>query len=108
MSQRRPTEKELTLISDILKRTANYSPPEHWQDRLLVIPMCDGGMGSLKLCLDGHNQEGRKFKAQIGDLLLKDNDNIDVIVSLNIDDNDQLFELDIWKTNYEPTKSIST
>lgn len=108
MSQRRPTKKELRLISSILKATSNYSPPEDWQDRLLVMPMRDGGMGSLRLCLDGRDDESRKFKAQVGDLILKDSDSCDVIVSLNIDENEQLFELDVWKTNYEPTKSIST
>ncbi len=107
MSRRKPTDRELRLISSILEASPDYAPPQNWRECLNVVPLQDGGMGSLRLQLDGKDDETRKFKARIGDLTIKDQDDVDIIVSLNIDNNDDLFELDVWKVNFEPTLFIS-
>lgn len=97
---RRPTKKEVALISVLINKS-NYLFPENWTDRLLVRKMDDGDMGSLYLFLEGNITENRIFGEQISEYQFKDSDGIDVIASLNIDDKGELFELDIWKTNFE-------
>ena len=67
---------------------------------LLVEPMNDGGMGSLKI---GENHHLKKFGRMASDYLFKDTDGVAVIASLNLDSEVNLYELDVFKTNYEKT-----
>ena len=62
--------------------------------------MDDGEMGSLYLFPKGEITEGRVFGEQVSDFQFTDLDGIEVIASLNIDENGELFELDIWKTDF--------
>ncbi|MDR0697788.1 MAG: hypothetical protein LBG28_01000, partial [Tannerella sp.] len=66
-----------------------------------VRPMNDGGMGSI-LIINKNDESDRIFGEQIGECCFVDEDGIDVVVSLNIDNKGNLFELDIWKTNFSP------
>lgn len=59
-------------------------------------------MGSLLLLPDGVNKEGRKFGKEVVEHQFKDSDGVVVSASLNIDQNGELFELDIWKTDHSP------
>ncbi len=63
--------------------------------------MNDGEMGSLILYPNGITEVNRIFGNQISDYQFKDYDGVDVVVSLIIDTNGNLFELDMWKTNFE-------
>jgi hypothetical protein len=74
---------------------------DNWDMDLKVANM-DDGMGSLLLIPKGQNNKNRLFKKQISDVIFKDIDNIDVIVSLYTDQDGFLFELDVWKVNFEP------
>lgn len=74
--------------------------PANWKENLLVIPMNDGGMGSLYLLRNGVTKENRSFGKCVSHYQYTDKDGIEVIVSLNLDDSGQLFELDIWKTDF--------
>ncbi len=84
---------------------ANYE----WQKcakELKVADMQDG-MGSLLLIPAEQTKINRTFKAQISDSIFTDVDGIDVIVSLNIDQDGFLYELDVWKMNYERVISFA-
>lgn len=106
MEQSRDFKKiEIDLIG-YLARKAKYLLDKHWYNDYKALPMNDGGMGSILLIPKNLPQKERFFKAQISDCLLKDIDNMDVLISLNIDQNDFLFELDIWKCDYSPVKEI--
>ena len=105
-SNRNPTEEEILIIS-FLATKANYSH-NNWEKGLKVAEMNDGGMGSLLLMPVGQVNTKRLFKAQISDVIFKDLDGIDVIVSLNIDQDDFLYELDVWKVNYDKLISFVT
>jgi hypothetical protein len=37
----------------------------------------------------------------VAEYIFKDADGVDVIASLNVDQNNELFELDIWKTTFD-------
>ena len=62
--------------------------------------MNDGEMGGLVIFLDNENEQNRLFGEQISEYHFLDEDGIDVIASLNIDNKGNLFELDIWKTDF--------
>ena len=76
------------------------------EDCLFSVDIPDG-MGSLLLIPQGQSNTKRLFKAQISEALFKDIDDVDVLISLNIDQNDLLYELDIWKMNYGPLISFA-
>ena len=69
-------------------------------DDLLVESMDDGKMGSLKIGEDHHL---KKFGRMASDYLFKDTDGVDVVASLYLDSEDNLYELDVFKSNYEKT-----
>ncbi len=97
---RKLASKELKLIALLILKSG-YSFPNDWYQKLVVRQMNDGEMGSLYLFPEGNSIENRSFGEQISEYQFKDADGVDVIASLNIDTNGELFELDIWKTNFE-------
>ena len=76
--------------------------PANWSHGLVVEALNDGGMGSLLLLHEGVEVGARIFGKQISDLMFQDVDGVDVIASLNTDQNGRLFELDVWKVDYKP------
>lgn len=68
--------------------------------------MNDGGMGSLLLLPHGTKRD-RQFGRQACDHQFKDADGVDVIATLNVDMNEELFELDMWKMDYSPVVRFS-
>ncbi len=65
-----------------------------------VEDMDDGGMGSIRFpdesCLS------RKMGRELVTCEYIDEDQIPVLMSINLDEAGQLFELDIWKVSYKP------
>jgi len=68
-------------------------------ERLLVTDMDDGGMGSIRFWRAGP-QERRRLGGRIAELEFSDADGVTVVASLNVDTEGDLFELDIWKTDF--------
>ncbi len=64
--------------------------------------MNDGGMGSLLLFPKGIIKKNRLFGKCVSEYQFTDKDGVEVIASLNVDKNEELFELDVWKTDYSP------
>jgi hypothetical protein len=96
---RKPTSQEERLI-EILLQKSFLEIPKDWKEGLMVRSMDDGMMGSLYLYPRGKIITGRKFGRQISDFQFTDVDGIEVIASLNVDSDGNLFELDIWKTDF--------
>lgn len=94
-----PTKQEEQLI-ELLVHKSSLKIPEDWKNGLLVCPMNDGEMGSLYLFPRGKIAKGRKFGKQVSEFQFTDTDGIEVIASLYVDSDGNLFELDIWKTNF--------
>lgn len=95
-----PTKQEEQLI-ELLVHKSSLEMSEDWKNGLLVCPMDDGEMGSLYLFPQGKINESRKLGRQISEFQFTDIDGVEVIASLNVDVDGVLFELDIWKTNFE-------
>lgn len=66
-----------------------------------VEEMDDGGMGGLKF---SSSHENRSLGPQIASAEFLDEDGITVIATLNLDNYGDLYELDIWKTDFSPLR----
>lgn len=100
-SSRTPSKQEITLIKLLVDKSTKTFPLG-WEDNLSVQPMSDGGMGSLLLLPKGITNQTREFGECISEYQFLDVDGINVIVSLNVDKSGELFELDVWKTDFNP------
>ncbi len=102
---RRPTFDELRLLRFLIEK-AGVATPKDWSEKLLVDEMNDQGMGSLRLFPEGVQTINCKFGRRSSDCQFTDEDGIEVIVSLNLDQFGNLYELDIWKTDFEKLMRI--
>ena len=68
-------------------------------DHLLVEPLADGGMGSFRI---GEFVADRKLGHAVAEVHFRDADGVFVTAVLNVDTQDQLFEVDVWKVDFSP------
>lgn len=99
MDFRKLTSKEEKLLS-YLAEQSGMNLSTDWKENIFVSPMNDGEMGSLLLFPNGTTNKIRKFGKRVSEYQFIDNDGITVIASLHVDDLGDLFELDIWKTDF--------
>jgi hypothetical protein len=104
---RKISKEEERLLDFLIGNNTSLKLPDNWKQDLLVSPMQDGGMGSLSLLFVSQSEEKRVFGEQISECHFLDEDGVDVIASLNVDQDGNLFELEIWKTDYSPLIRIS-
>lgn len=97
--KRKPTPNELNLIQ-ILTTKANFVLNLNWKDTLWVEDMNDGGMGSLTLYSTLSVEKNRAFGSEVSEIQFNDEDDVEVIVSLYLDQNRDLLELDFFKVNF--------
>ncbi|MFD2888296.1 DUF6984 family protein [Chitinophaga cymbidii] len=94
-SIRKPSSQELRLIKFLVCRAVKPLPA-NWESDLMVQPMQDGGMGSLTLFRHGYAVGKREFGEWSSEYQFLDSDGVSDIASLNLDNNGELFELDMW------------
>jgi hypothetical protein len=70
-------------------------------DQLRVAPMNDGHMGSLAIGTPG---AGRKLGSQAAACEFDDSDGTLVSACLNLDSDGELFELDVWRVDFQPLR----
>ncbi|MEI7509920.1 MAG: hypothetical protein WCJ62_10710 [Flavobacterium sp.] len=103
---RKLTLKEENLIDFLIKKE-NLDINSNWKKSILAFSMNDGNMGSLKLYPDGLYNENREYKKSVvSECEFKDNDGTNVIASLFLDKEGNLFELDIWKVDFSELLSL--
>jgi len=59
-------------------------------------------MGSLYIIHPDKSRKGRFMSKAIAEREFLDEDNVPISVTINVDQDGDLFELDIWKVNFEP------
>lgn len=69
-------------------------------DALQVRPMPDGGMGSLAIA---PFETARKFGSSPAECHFHDVDGAPVSAVLNLDQNGEPFEIDVWRLDFAPT-----
>lgn len=88
-------------VLEYLVSKADLNLPDDWNHSLLVKQMDDGGMGSFLIFQDNRSsKESRKFGRQASEYQFDDEDGVPILVSLNLDEKGDLFEVDVWKTDY--------
>jgi len=71
---------------------------------VLVEEMKDGGMGSLKfISTDG---ETHSFGQEIAEMTLLDIDGVPVSFAINLDESGNIFELDVFKSDFSKLKKF--
>ncbi|MCL1960307.1 MAG: hypothetical protein FWG56_00665 [Desulfovibrionaceae bacterium] len=69
-----------------------------------VEEMDDGGMGSVRFCAS--DARPRRLGEQLIEKEFVDSDGVPVMVTVNLDDRGNLFELDIWKVDFSPLRQF--
>ena len=95
----RPDEQ--ALLEFLLARADEGSFVPANLETLEVVPMNDGGMGSLLLIPCGVGQP-RRYRADVALERFLDSDGIPIFVSLFVDEQKCLFEIDICKGDLSP------
>lgn len=95
--------QERALLTAMLKAIPACSKFLERLDTYRVEDMDDGGMGSVRFVVPG-SRTTRLFGKRIADAEYVDEDGVPILVAINLDDDGELFELDIWKVDYSPTK----
>ena len=90
----------------LLLANADLSLDSHGLERLEAELMDDAGMGSLYLPHPTKSREQRRFGRQVAHTEFTDEDGIVVSASLNVDQDGDLFELDVWKTDFSPVSDL--
>ncbi len=102
MSQIRPIrQNEIELIQNLLQKLAlnpaNYALP------VIVDEYEDGKMGSIGLGTGEHEYAGDLIQVEY-----IDTDDTPVVITLTKDTNDQLLDLDFWKTDFSKLLTYPT
>ncbi|HEX8386180.1 MAG TPA: hypothetical protein VF576_08355 [Rubricoccaceae bacterium] len=66
---------------------------------LRAEPMNDGGMGGLRFASGTPNP---KLGAVLDEVWFTDADGVPVTMTLTVDQNGELYELDVWKVDFSP------
>jgi hypothetical protein len=99
---RKLRKEEVDLITAMARHSSKSNEVLRSLSDRLVEDMKDGGMGSLRF-KDADNRE-RRLGKKIAEAEFTDEDGIPVSAVLNLDDNGELFELDIWKVDFTALK----
>lgn len=97
---------EKRLLRNLLRRAGWPEAKQLVSEELLVSDMNDGGMGSLRFFCAEVDDRVRRFGTRIAELEFTDIDGVTVIAPLNVDQEGELFELNIWKTNFGRTLKL--
>jgi hypothetical protein len=101
---RKLTKPEFDLIATLLKDQPNCDKLIGDLPNIMVKEMDDGGMGSLRF-LSGTDKQSR-FGEQIAEIVILDVDNCPVSFALNLDEDGEPFELDVFKADFSPLKQF--
>lgn len=95
------TKPERALLSDLLKSHPDRRRLRAQLDQVQVLPLADGGMGSLRFITARVERALGQLAVEAG---FTDIDGAEGLIQINLDDVGDLFELDIWKFDFSPLK----
>ncbi|MGL4426336.1 MAG: DUF6984 family protein [Alphaproteobacteria bacterium] len=100
--------EEKKLLLDILKNVPNSESLAKNLEISSVEDMEDGKMGSIKFINESSKIKSKKFGSVLKALETLDLDGVPISISLNLDEDGELFELDVWKVDFSPLKKFPT
>jgi hypothetical protein len=96
MKIRTLTEQEETLTKFLLSKVnSDHKIPK------TVEELEDGKMGTVRF-METNSTEDRKYQKDLIQVQYKDLDNVTILITLTQDNNGGLFELEFWKTDFNP------
>lgn len=104
MAFRDPSAAEQRLLEVLSTRCEGCAP--NWHHAVRVQSMDDGGMGSLRLQVQGVAMAGQEFGRRAAEYQFSDVDGVQIIASLNVAKQGYPFELEVWRTDFESVISI--
>jgi|688.fasta_scaffold510502_2 hypothetical protein len=72
----------------------------------IVESMTDGGMGSIRFAAPGCEGRERRLGEVFAEGAFTDRDGVPVSFSVNLDEEGALFELDIWRVDFQTLQSL--
>jgi len=100
MAHRSLLPTELMLLEFLCRGVEHIESSQKMLGKIKVTQMDDGGMGSLRLFPEGSEVPNAQFGKRASACQFMDEDGVDVVVSLNLDQHGNLYELDIWRTDF--------
>lgn len=98
------TIEETKLIIWMLRDTEEGADIIKTLNEIYVSEMRDGGMGSLKVSIEGVDE--RTFGRELVSVDLIDSDQVPLFISVNLDSNGNFFELEIFKGDFSALRKI--
>ena len=96
------SSQERSVIAALLQGKPDTTHIINALDTLVATERDDGEMGSLALIPKGVESAARSFGKQIVSGEFTDSDGVPVSITINVDGDDRLYELDVWKVNFAP------
>ena len=98
----RPLRQEETEVLEALLGMvpSNAKPPV--EAELFAVDLRDGGMGSIRFT--DKSDRPRKMGSELVTAHYIDEDQTPVIISINLDQEGRLFEMDFWKVDFASLK----
>ncbi len=94
------TRSEWELLNYLVASAKNPSLQSELNEGLVVMRLSDGRMGSLRLIPRGVDSRLQQFGRQLLHADCHDIDGVPVSITVNLDKNGHLYELDIWKVDF--------
>lgn len=102
MIKRKLKPEEIQLITYMIKDTEEGDRIASKLPKIIVEEMNDGGMGSLRVVVDG--KDTRRTGGILVDKDFYDEDGMLLIISIILDTDENFYELDIFKGDFSPLK----
>ena len=91
---------ERDLVQALALGVYSRSEIEHRLAHAVVREMSDGGMGSIRFASPTSVNPRFGREASVAEYI--DEDGVLVSITLNLDQDDNLFEIDLWKADFSP------
>jgi hypothetical protein len=102
------TTKEYDFLMRIERSTGKSLQPLGLSPNAVVEEMTDGGMGSLRFESTSAGSLSRRIGEVFAQGEFNDEDGVPVSFTINLDSEGRLFELDLWRVDFEPLKRFPT
>jgi hypothetical protein len=99
---RRLTEQEKAVVVAMVRGSSAEREILSMVDETIVQEMEDGGMGSLRFVRLTQSQP--RFGRQLREASYRDDDGVSVSITVNLDQDGFLFELDVFKADSSPLR----
>jgi hypothetical protein len=98
------SDAEYLLITELFVRL-DMSPISFGLSRQLKVEeLADGGMGSIRFIHPESTYEQRSLGQSVVEGEFQDADGVVVSMAINVDKQNKLYELDLWKVDFSPLR----